>query len=266
MNVYSVRIAPPDGNPHAPNSPSTAASAPSRARASRLEPEIEMLGSAPSKHRVFVGQSRREWFWPALKRATDLVLAGLMLICLAPLFILVALAIRLDSPGPALFRQRRVGRGGQEFTMLKFRSMLAGSTPEAHHRYVTQLATAATGTASGDLRKLTEDPRVTRVGAIIRKASVDEWPQLFNVLAAQMSIVGPRPAVKYELELYRPEHFKRFEVRPGITGLWQVSGRSRLGFNEMLDLDVEYVRRHGFGYDLWLMLRTPLAVLRAYTA
>jgi lipopolysaccharide/colanic/teichoic acid biosynthesis glycosyltransferase len=224
------------------------------------------LRSAPSTQRVFAGHSRREWSGPALKCATDVVLAAVMLVCLAPLSILVALAIRLDSPGPVLFRQRRVGRGGQEFTMLKFRSMSADATPEAHHRYVTQLATAATGTAHGDLCKLTEDPRVTRVGAIIRKASIDEWPQLLNVLAAQMSIVGPRPAVKYELELYRREHFERFKVRPGITGLWQVSGRNQLGFNEMLDLDVEYVGRQGFAYDVWLMMRTPLAVLRAHTA
>lgn len=189
-----------------------------------------------------------------------------MLICLAPLFAIVALGIRLDSPGQVLFRQRRVGRGGQQFTMLKFRSMSAEATSEAHHLYVTQLAKGAVDMVSGDLRKLTDDPRVTRVGAIIRKASIDEWPQLLNVLAGQMSIVGPRPAVEYELELYRPEHFERLTVRPGITGLWQVSGRNRLGFNEMLDLDVEYVRRHGFVFDFAIMLRTPLAVLRADTA
>lgn len=225
-----------------------------------------MLGSASSPPRVLADHTRRDWFRTALKRATDLVLATVMLICLTPLLILVAIAIRLDSPGPVLFRQLRVGRGAKEFTMLKFRSMAADATPEAHHRYVTQLATAATGAAHGELRKLTKDPRVTRVGAIIRKTSIDEWPQLLNVLAAQMSIVGPRPAVQYELELYRPEHFERFQVCPGITGLWQVSGRNRLGFHTMLDLDVEYVRRHSFAYDLWLMLRTPLAILRAYTA
>jgi lipopolysaccharide/colanic/teichoic acid biosynthesis glycosyltransferase len=189
-----------------------------------------------------------------------------MLICLAPVLVLTALAIRLDSPGPVLFRQRRVGRGGREFTMLKFRSMSAHATSEAHHRYVTQLATGAVDAPSEDLRKLTHDPRVTRVGALIRKASIDECPQLFNVLAGQMSIVGPRPAVHYELALYRPEHRERFDVRPGITGLWQVSGRNRLGFNEMLDLDVEYVRRQTFAFDLWIILRTPLAVLKADTA
>lgn len=203
---------------------------------------------------------------PALKRATDVLLAIVMLVCLAPLCALVALAIRLDSQGPILFRQRRVGRGGQDFTMLKFRSMLADASAAAHHRYITELASGVVDASREELRKLTEDPRVTRVGAIIRKTSLDELPQLFNVLAGQMSIVGPRPAVAYELELYRAEHFERFDVRPGITGLWQVSGRNRLGFHEMLDLDLEYVRRQGLARDLWLILRTPLAVLRADTA
>jgi lipopolysaccharide/colanic/teichoic acid biosynthesis glycosyltransferase len=140
------------------------------------------------------------------------------------------------------------------------------ATHEPHHRYVTELADEAVERAAGDLRKLTPDPRVTRVGAIIRKTSIDEWPQLLNVLAGQMSIVGPRPAVRYELDLYRPEHFERFNVRPGMTGLWQVSGRNRLGFNEMLELDVEYARCHGLALDIWIVLRTPLAVFRADTA
>ncbi len=189
-----------------------------------------------------------------------------MLACLAPLFALIALAIRCDSPGSVFFRQRRVGLHGREFTMLKFRSMSADATPEAHYRYVTQLATSGAGPGNGELRKLTEDRRVTRVGSLIRKTSIDEWPQLLNVLTGQMSIVGPRPAVAYELEFYRPEHFERFKVHPGITGLWQVSGRNRLGFNEMLDLDVEYVRSYGPLRDLGLIVRTPLAIVRAHTA
>ena len=238
-----------DCSPQAPNSPRANASGPP----SPPQPPLAVQGP-------------RKWSREAAKRTTDLVLAAVMLICLAPFFVLTALAIRLDSPGPVLFRQRRVGRGGREFTMLKFRSMSAHATSEPHHRYVTELAHGAVGAPNGDLRKLTHDPRVTRVGALIRKASIDEWPQLFNVLAGQMSIVGPRPAVHYELALYRPEHRERFAVRPGITGLWQVSGRNRLGFNEMLDLDVEYVRRQTFLFDLWLILRTPLAVLRANTA
>jgi len=204
------------------------------------------------------------------KRATDVVLAAVMLICLAPLFAIAAVAIRVSSPGPVLFRQRRIGRDGREFTMLKFRSMSLDATPEAHRRYIEGLATyraaGSTAAAGAGLIKLTDDPRVTGVGAVLRKLSIDEAPQLLNVLAGQMSIVGPRPAVPYELDVYMPEHFERFRVRPGITGLWQVSGRNRLGFFEMLDLDVEYVRRQGFAYDIGLILRTPVAVARAHTA
>ncbi|HEY1778478.1 MAG TPA: sugar transferase [Solirubrobacteraceae bacterium] len=193
-------------------------------------------------------------------------LSTVMLVVLAPLFVVVAVAIRLDSSGPVLFRQSRVGRGGREFTMLKFRSMELGAGTEAHRSYIKGLADAPALVADGRLQKLTEDARVTLVGAILRKSSIDEIPQLINVLAGRMSIVGPRPAVGYELEFYRPEHLERFSVRPGMTGLWQVCGRNRLGFYEMLDLDLEYVRRHSFAYDLWLLLRTPWAVLSANTA
>ena len=252
-------------NPDAAGGPRTPSRQNGRPRQPEAQSEPRVLGGAPPGHYVLVGHGRRNRFAAVLKRATDLVVATLMLVCLSPLFVVVALAIRLDSPGPIFFRQRRIGRDGREFTMLKFRSMSQDATHEAHHNYVTALAAGPAEPLSG-LRKLTGDSRVTRTGAIIRKASIDEGPQLLNVIAAQMSIVGPRPAVRYELELYRPEHFERFGVRPGITGLWQVSGRARLGFNEMLDLDVEYARHHGFLFDLWIMLRTPLAVLRAHTA
>jgi lipopolysaccharide/colanic/teichoic acid biosynthesis glycosyltransferase len=202
----------------------------------------------------------------ALKRATDLVLATILLILLSPLLLLVALAVRLDSPGPSLFRQRRLGRDGREFAILKFRSMAEDASPELHRRYIAQLAGEKPGPPDGPLRKLTGDPRVTRVGAILRRTSIDELPQLLNVVAGQMSLVGPRPAVAYELEHYHPRHFERFLVRPGLTGLWQVSGRGRLGLQTMLDLDVEYVRRRGFFFDLKLLLRTPKAILNAFTA
>jgi lipopolysaccharide/colanic/teichoic acid biosynthesis glycosyltransferase len=259
-------IVPLDRNQLASNAPPTSATRPSLAAAPRDELEIGVSAPGTSLQSFFADCGRWEHRRSTLKRGADLILAAAMLICLAPLFAVAALGIRLDSPGPVLFRQRRIGRDGQEFTMMKFRSMSAHATHEPHHRYVTELAGETVERAAGDLRKLTHDPRVTRVGAIIRKSSIDEWPQLLNVLAGQMSIVGPRPAVKYELDLYRPEHFERFNVRPGITGLWQVSGRNRLGFNEMLELDVEYARRHGLALDIWIMLRTPLAVLRADTA
>jgi lipopolysaccharide/colanic/teichoic acid biosynthesis glycosyltransferase len=148
--------------------------------------------------------------------------------------------------------------------MLKFRSMGAGAQQDLHRRYIGELAHAPVN-GSG-LHKLTRDPRVTRVGAILRKTSIDELPQLLNVLVGQMSLVGPRPAVAYELRHYRPEHHERFAVRPGLTGLWQVSGRARLGLYAMLDLDVEYVRRRSVWLDLRVLLRTPRAVLQGHTA
>jgi lipopolysaccharide/colanic/teichoic acid biosynthesis glycosyltransferase len=215
-----------------------------------------------------VGHSRfgRARLRDVTKRVLDIAVAAVLLTVVAPLFLLIAVAVRLDSSGPVFFSQTRVGLHGKKFTMLKFRSMEDDAASAPHHCYVTMLAREGPGPADGRLLKLTDDDRVTRVGAVLRKTSLDELPQLLNVLAGQMSLVGPRPAMAYELELYRPEHFGRLSVRPGITGLWQVSGRSRLGFNEMLDLDLEYVRRRSFVFDLWLLARTPLAVLRAQTA
>jgi lipopolysaccharide/colanic/teichoic acid biosynthesis glycosyltransferase len=208
----------------------------------------------------------REQAGLAFKRATDLLLAIVLLALLAPVLLPIALAVRLDSPGPALFRQRRVGRRGREFSMLKFRSMAVDAPPDLHRRYIEQLFDEKPGPSDSALRKLTGDPRVTRIGAILRKTSIDELPQLLNVLVGQMSLVGPRPAVAYELEYYRPRHYERFAVRPGLTGLWQVSGRGRLGLQTMLDLDVEYVRNRSLMLDLRMLLRTPKAVLNAFTA
>lgn len=175
------------------------------------------------------------------------------------LLLIVAIAIKLDSPGPVLFRQRRRGLGGRPFTVFKFRTMAHGVSGEVHRRYIEQLAA---GEADGPgLKKLTHDPRVTRVGRILRRLSLDELPQLANVVAGQMSLVGPRPAIDYELEHYQPHHYERFEVKPGLTGLWQVSGRSELGFSEMLDLDVIYVRTAGPLTDARILVRTPKAMI-----
>jgi lipopolysaccharide/colanic/teichoic acid biosynthesis glycosyltransferase len=201
----------------------------------------------------------------ALKRAMDVAVAAIMLIVLVPVLAIVAIAVRLDSPGPALFRQRRVGRDGREFSVLKFRSMTAGASPDAHRRYIEQLA-QTNGNGDGALRKMTADQRITRIGRLLRKTSVDELPQLLNVLGGQMSLVGPRPAVAYELDHYDPRHFDRFIVKPGMTGLWQVSGRGRLGLQEMLDLDVEYAHRRSLLLDLSVLARTPKAVCDAFTA
>jgi lipopolysaccharide/colanic/teichoic acid biosynthesis glycosyltransferase len=195
------------------------------------------------------------------KRALDVSLALASIVLLAPVMIAVALAVKLDSGGPVMFTQRRLGRGMKPFTVLKFRTMAVDSSPELHRRYIAELA-ESNGHGDGEMKKLTADPRVTPIGRFLRRMSLDELPQLFNVVGGSMSLVGPRPALDYELEHYRPEHFKRFEVRPGVTGLWQVSGRSSLGFHEMLDLDVEYTEEAKLTKDLSILARTPLAAVR----
>jgi lipopolysaccharide/colanic/teichoic acid biosynthesis glycosyltransferase len=203
--------------------------------------------------------------WAGSKRALDVILALVLLVVMVPILLLIALAVKIDSRGPVLFRQNRYGRGMREFAVMKFRTMRHGSSDELHKEYIRQLMTAEADTQDG-LKKLTRDPRVTRVGAFLRKTSLDELPQLFNVVAGQMSLVGPRPALAYELEHYEPTHYERFSVRPGLTGLWQVSGRSELGFREMLDLDAAYARDAGPKMDLQILARTPITLVRRSAA
>jgi lipopolysaccharide/colanic/teichoic acid biosynthesis glycosyltransferase len=179
----------------------------------------------------------------------------------------IALAIKLTSKGPVFFRQRRIGQFGTPFVFLKFRSMFLNNDPKIHREYVQQLisgkaAPQPTTVNGGGAYKLTKDPRVTRVGAFLRRTSLDELPQLYNVLRGEMSLVGPRPAIPYEVEAYRPWHRRRvLHAKPGITGLWQVSGRSRVGFDEMVRLDVRYAMTRSFLLDLKILLMTPKAVL-----
>ena len=202
--------------------------------------------------------------WQRAKRPVDFAVAAVLLILLLPVILLIALAVRISSPGPVLYRQRRVGRGLREFTMLKFRTMYTGVSETAHRAYISELVHGAT-TGEG-LRKLTDDPRVTGVGRFLRKTSLDELPQLVNVLLGTMSLIGPRPAIEYELEHYQALHYERFQVRPGLTGLWQVSGRAEVGFIEMLDIDVDYVRKASAVTDLGIAVRTPVAMLPKRTA
>jgi exopolysaccharide biosynthesis polyprenyl glycosylphosphotransferase len=190
----------------------------------------------------------------AVKRAFDLVLTVLALICIAPLWLAIALAIRLDSPGPVLFRQPRAGRYGKPFTVFKFRSMCTNAEAELERL-------RARNEASGPLFKLRDDPRRTRIGRLLRETSLDELPQLLNVLRGDMSLVGPRPAILSEVAQYQDWHLKRLEVLPGITGLWQVSGRSDLTFDEMVMLDIYYGENWSVGLDLRIILRTVPQVL-----
>lgn len=199
-----------------------------------------------------------------LKRTLDITLATVILVILSPILIAVAAAIRLTSRGPAIFRQERVGHLGQPFEAYKFRTMVVDNDDSAHRELcIAQLLDEEpqAGTTDGTF-KLEDDPRITGVGRWLRRLSIDEVPQLGNVIQGTMSIVGPRPALDWEAELYRPEHRRRLEVRPGITGLWQVSGRNRLNMIQMLDLDVRYVDEWSVGLDLRIIARTPFAMIR----
>jgi exopolysaccharide biosynthesis polyprenyl glycosylphosphotransferase len=189
-----------------------------------------------------------------VKRALDFTLALLGLLLSAPLSLLVALAIRLDSPGPAIFKQQRVGEGGRPFLINKFRSMRDGAEEQ-------QAELRSRNEASGPLFKMKDDPRLTRIGPFLRRRSLDEIPQLLNVLRGEMSIVGPRPGLPSEVAQYDHWHRQRLEVPPGITGLWQVSGRSDLSFDEMCLLDIYYIENWSLGLDLMIMLRTIPRVL-----
>jgi lipopolysaccharide/colanic/teichoic acid biosynthesis glycosyltransferase len=200
----------------------------------------------------------------AAKRTIDIVLALALLIAVAPLLLVLSLLVRSTSAGPALFRQERLGRGKQPFTLLKLRSMYTGNDDRIHRTYVTRLLSAGQTAPAGHsgLFKLDADPRITPVGAWLRRTSLDELPQLFNVLRGEMSLVGPRPMLPWEAELLEEAFQQRFSVKPGITGLWQVNGRSRLSMRRALEFDVEYVIRRSFALDLAILLRTVPAVFR----
>lgn len=200
----------------------------------------------------------------AAKTSLDFVgsLAGI--IVLAPFLGLLWCLVLWTSTGPAVYRQERLGRHKQPFTVLKFRTMYLNNDDQIHRQYVTSLLSDDHAPIGGQrgLYKLENDPRVTRVGAWLRRLSLDELPQLFNVLRGEMSLVGPRPVLAWEADMFRACDHERFEVKPGLTGLWQVRGRSRLSYREQLDLDVEYVRRRTLGLDLAILFGTIPALVR----
>lgn len=238
------------------------------------------------------------------KRLLDMVLSCFLLVFLSPLFLLIAMSIRLDSPGPVLFKQTRVGQNrrhrdrrsysqfsrparlerrcsndhrgqdlcGKQFTFYKYRTMYHNADPEVHRRYIQLFIQnrIADGAASGGPRlptfKLNGDPRITRFGRILRRTSLDELPQLLNVVKGDMSLVGPRPALPYEVEEYQVEHKARLEVVPGITGWWQVRGRSCVPFNEMVRMDTFYIEHRSLALDIKILLLTPWAILSGHGA
>lgn len=191
-----------------------------------------------------------------LKSALDIIFAAIAIVLLSPLFLIIAIAVKLDSAGPVFFKQVRAGRGGAGFEMYKFRSMETGAEIQKaslmhNNRF-----------KSGHMFKLDDDPRITRVGRFIRKASLDELPQLINVLRREMSLVGPRPPTMDELENYERRHWRRFSVMPGMTGLWQISGRSDIrDFDRVVELDCEYIDNWSFLHDMEILLKTPAVVI-----
>lgn len=231
---------------------------------------------AQASRTAAVDRPRTRYF--IAKRLLDMIVALLVGLSLALVVPLIALVIKLDSPGPVIFRQerihgRRVRRGDrwvwslEPFTFYKFRTMTVGAPSTIHKRYMaayiegdTDAMSKVAETADGTF-KLTGDPRITRVGRILRKLSLDELPQLWNVLIGDMSLVGPRPPLPYEVELYDERHLRRMATTSGLTGWWQVNGRCELGFEEMVDLDLEYIQQSSIWLDLKILVRTIPAVL-----
>jgi exopolysaccharide biosynthesis polyprenyl glycosylphosphotransferase len=217
---------------------------------------------------LFIGDSTESLrFGMLLKRGFDFAGALLALVLLSPIMLITALVIRLSSPGPALFKQTRVGQRGALFSIYKFRSMYLNTEEGIHREYITRFIKGRQeesnqGTTEQPLYKLTSDPRITWIGRIIRKPSIDELPQLFNVLKGDMSLVGPRPPLPYEVEQYQSWHLRRIlEMKPGMTGLWQVEGRSETSFDNMVRLDLRYVRTWSLLFDVKILIRTVKVVL-----
>jgi exopolysaccharide biosynthesis polyprenyl glycosylphosphotransferase len=212
------------------------------------------------KHRLRFFLKRAGWVTVVkgaylVKRLLDIVVSSILMILLMPVFITVAVAIRLEDPGPILFKQRRVGRWGALFTMWKFRSMYTDAEDRKKE------LTAQNEMEGGVIFKMKDDPRVTKVGRVIRKTSIDELPQLWNVLKGDMSLVGPRPPVPREVDEYSLSDRRRLEVIPGITCIWQVSGRSDIPFDQQVELDVQYIQSQSFWTDIKILLKTVPALL-----
>ena len=214
-------------------------------------------------HQLLIARQGQSRTMACLRRGLDIVLAATALLLLSPVVAVVVFAIAVSSPGPVVFRQRRLGRDLDPFTVLKFRTMHADADSAPHRDYVRTLIDSQDeeGSSQGGLYKLAVDDRVTGVGRLLRKSSLDELPQLWNVIRGEMALVGPRPVIPYEAELYPPAYLGRFAVKPGLTGLWQVSGRNERTYEEMVRLDVEYAERNSIGLDLLILAKTVWVVL-----
>ena len=205
-----------------------------------------------------------------MKRAMDLIISSAALLVLSPVLLAIALVIKLDSPGPVFFIQERVGLNGRLFRMIKFRSMRTDCDDSEHKKYLQELIKGdkahAVDEKGNPVYKIVQDPRITKIGGFIRKTSLDELPQLINVFRGEMSLVGPRPPIQYEVDAYEDWHVRRLNIRPGITGLWQVSGRNRLSFEQMVQLDIQYIERWSLWLDITILLRTVPVNLKLFKA
>jgi lipopolysaccharide/colanic/teichoic acid biosynthesis glycosyltransferase len=212
---------------------------------------------------IRLGSQKSTFLFNKIKHGLDALVVLPALLVLLPLFLVVAAAIKLNSPGPVFFRTKMMGRNGKSFTMYKFRTMLADTSHEPHKDYVKRLINGQIreNSGKGGVFKITEDQRVTSVGKLLRKFSMDELPQLINVLKGEMSLVGPRPCLPYEYEIYKDWHKKRLSVRPGITGVWQVAGRSAVAFEDMVLLDLYYIYNRSLSLDANILYETVFVVL-----
>jgi exopolysaccharide biosynthesis polyprenyl glycosylphosphotransferase len=225
--------------------------------------EMDQIGALPM---IKLFREPLSDFARGTKRISDIAIASLTLALLSPFWLLIALLIKFDSKGPVFYTQERVGMDGRIFVVYKFRTMRVDADSDIHREYQRKfIAGDAEANVGDDKRpayKLRNDPRITRVGRVLRRLSLDEVPQLFNVLRGDMSIVGPRPPIPYEVEAYEVRHRRRLDMKPGLTGLWQVSGRNRLPFEEMVKLDLFYIENWSLLFDLKIVLRTVIVMLR----
>ena len=218
------------------------------------------MSRAPS---LVVPIARTPLGYRVAKRSLDFTSALIGLLLVSPILAVVAIAVKLESRGPILFRQQRLGLGGRPFTLYKFRSMFTSAAEERHRDHARELIRGDAATTEGGEKvwvPIAADPRVTRLGAFLRRSHLDELPQLINIVRGEMSLVGPRPPIPYEVEVYEPWHLRRLSVIPGLTGLWQATAWGRISFDEGVALDLEYIDRRSFGFDLRLIGRTLVQI------
>lgn len=200
----------------------------------------------------------------AIKRAIDIIVSFSALLALWPFLLAIGLAVKLDSPGPAFYKHRRIGRGGKPFDLYKFRSMFCGGDDTGYMQYLQELIESErNGDGEGlPYAKMDEDKRITRIGRFIRNYYLDEIPQVINVLKGEMSLVGPRPHVQFEVDCYTPEQCRRLVVKPGVTGLWQVEGKADCTFSELIDLDLKYIENWSLITDWQIIVKTAMLIFR----